>query len=61
MSNVSTWHRGWEIHHNTDWMPIAAGMEFDAYRGGADLDAPRISGKTMAEVVSEIDEAEDDR
>ena len=54
------WYRGWEIHHNTDWMPIAAGCEFDAYKGGCDLDAQRICGRTLEEVKLEIDDEENE-
>lgn len=52
-------YRGWEIHHNTTWMPIRAGCEFDAYKGGVDLDAKRICGRTLSEVVDEINDHED--
>lgn len=51
-------YRGWEIWHSNDTLTVWAGYEYDAYKGGVDLDAPRINGRTLDEVKAEIDEDE---
>ncbi len=53
------WYIGWEIGFNYD-AHAYAGEGWLAYKGGADLDAPTVSGKTFDDVLREIEEAEDD-
>ena len=61
-ANVTIRYRGWECSYNRDAAYWGA-ESWDAYFGGADLDAPRISGKTWNALLDEIDAQElfDDR
>jgi hypothetical protein len=51
------WYRGWECGWNAeaaDW-----GFEgWDAYKGGCDLGAPHVSGRTWSDLLDEVDAEE---
>lgn len=58
-SGTDVWYRGWEC----GWDATAAsyGAEgWRAYKGGCDLDAPQAGGRTWAELLDDIDDAEDE-
>lgn len=47
-------YRGWECGYNTE--AALWGCEgWEAYLGGPDIDAPKVSGRTWAELLDEID------
>ncbi len=53
------WYRGWEIGWNADahlWL----GDGWDAYKGGCDIDTPRITSSDFADCINEIDNWEDE-
>lgn len=52
------WYRGWEIGWN-DMGAKWAGTGWDAYKGGCDLGAPRITASSFADCLDEIDDYED--
>lgn len=55
----SVWYRGWECGWN-DTANAYTGEGWEAYKGGCDLDAPRINTKTWEALIDAIDEAEED-
>lgn len=52
------WYRGWEIGWN-DMSAKWAGAGWDAYKGGCDLGAPRITTAGFSDCLDEIDDYED--
>ncbi len=48
-------YRGWECGFNVD-AAAWCNEGWEAYLGGIDLDAPKVSGRTWAELLDEIDE-----
>lgn len=52
------WYRGWEIGWN-DMAAKWAGTGWDAYKGGCDLGAPRITTADFPDCLDEIDDYED--
>lgn len=55
----AVWYRGWECSWNGD-AHFWTSEGWDAYKGGCDLGAPRISAKTWGALLDEIDDAEGD-
>lgn len=53
------WYRGWECGYN-DMAQRYASEGWEAYRGGCDLDAPRLSESTWTALLDAIDEEEND-
>ena len=51
-------YRGWEIGWN-DMAAKWAGTGWDAYKGGCDLGAPRITTADFPDCLDEIDDYED--
>lgn len=52
------WYRGWEAGYE-EMHARYTQESFVAYKGGADLDAPQVSGKTWEALLDEIDAQED--
>lgn len=53
----TVWYKGWECGWDDD--ASRYGLEpWSAYKGGADLDAPHLTGKTWFALLMEIDEYE---
>jgi len=49
------WYRGWECGYNID--AALWGLEgWQAYLGGPDIDAPRVSARTWEGLLDEIDD-----
>lgn len=53
------WYRGWEVGYDI-YREAWDKQGWVAYKGGCDLDAPHVSGKTYAQVLNEIDDTEDE-
>ena len=53
------WYRGWECGWNAD-AAYWGDEPWYAYKGGADLDAPQVTGKTWEALLDEIDAEEGD-
>ena len=53
------WHRGWEIVFNED-TAYFTGEGYEAYQHGIDLDARRLCAATRDELITAIEEAEDE-
>lgn len=53
--NTLVWYGSWECGWNDD--ASRYGLEpWYAYLGGADLDAPTVTGKTWDDLLDEVDE-----
>lgn len=48
-------YRGWECGYNTD-AAFWCGEGWEAYLGGPDLDAPKVTARTWGALLDEIDE-----
>lgn len=53
----TVWYRGWEISFYDD-AEFWTGNGWQAYKGGADLDAPNVSASTFTDLIEEIDAEE---
>ena len=53
------WYRGWECGWN-DMAERYTKEGWEAYKGGCDLDARRVTAKTWAELLEAIDDEEDE-
>lgn len=53
----TVWYRGWEISFYDD-AEFWTGNGWNAYKGGADIDAPHTSARTFPELIEEIDAEE---
>ena len=57
--SACVWYRNWEVGYNYDaayWTNVG----WEAYKGGCDLDAPRLTSPTWEGILAEIDDAEDE-
>lgn len=55
----NVWYRGWEITWNEQshfWCDLG----WDAYKGGCDIDVPRVMATGWDACLDEIDEHEDE-
>lgn len=52
------WYRGWECGFHDD-AEFWTGHGWQAYKGGADIGAPNVSGLTFAELLDEIEDDEE--
>lgn len=52
------WYRDWEVGFD-QMAHDYTGRGWRAYKGGVDLDAPTVDGRTFTECLDEVDEAED--
>jgi len=52
------WYRGWECSFYDD-AEFWTGRGWQAYKGGADIDAPNVNARTFSDLLDEIDDAEE--
>lgn len=53
------WYRGWECGYDVE-ASLWTGEGWQAYKGGADIDAPSESARTFNELLDAIDDREED-
>lgn len=52
---LDVWYRGWECGYNAD-AALWCGEGWEAYLGGPDIDAPKVTARSWGALLDEIDE-----